>query len=78
LAPCNVSKCEKPNEFINEKMNALNFLYEFLSSEIVRQLLEKSDDHLNILLLKLNQIVIENSGSSSNSKFYRIPLKKLS
>ena len=32
---------DKPNELINEKINALNFLHDFLNCETIRHLLEK-------------------------------------
>ena len=32
---------DKPNELVNEKINALNFLHDFLNCETIRQLLEK-------------------------------------
>lgn len=62
------------------------YFYQILSIPLVdlnintNKIIEKisllrNQDHMNIILLKLNQIIIENGLSESRHKLYRIPIK---
>jgi hypothetical protein len=52
------------------RFNALNFLYEFIKCDVVRNTLENNNDYSNILLFKLNQLLVENDIVSNMTCFY--------
>jgi hypothetical protein len=52
------------------RFNALNFIYEFIKCDIVRNTLENNNDYSNLFLFKLNQLLVENDIVSNMNCFY--------
>ena len=72
----NVERSSIPNE-VQIRLNGLNFIYEFMKYDIVRNALENNKDYSIMFLFRMNQFLVENDFISFMTKFDANELKQM-